>query len=324
MVNQVTDLDPLQTTVMLVAGSAARGHETWVFGVDDLRALPDGCLQAAARRVLTSDAPDLTGRLAQQDPAPVTLDALDLVVLRTNPGRDKRHAQAHQQTLRMLTFLNERGVPVVNDPDGARLCGSKLFLQTLPAELRPRSLVSCDPGALEAFVHESREATVLKPLDGTWGADVYRVAPQHPELASLIHTLLDQGYVIAQEFLPDVTDGDVRLLLLEGRPLLSREGRPAAVRRLPPPGDFRSNIHLGGTPTPVPELTPELQRVADEVGPLLAARGVVLAGVDVVGDRILEVNAYAPGGLGDAQMFQDADFLTPILDAFEARCAVGC
>lgn len=319
LVNRAEALEPDQATTLLAHGFRKRGHRVSVLGVEDLLCLPDGSLAGRVRDV-PGDLPleSIPEALAAATPTVHALDAVDLLVMRTNPGRDAARSWAHAVAFDFAHMLQERGVAVVNDPRGIRYCGTKLFLHSLPETLRPRSLVSCDPGSLIAFVREASTTTVLKPLRGTWGRDVYQVDGDDPNLTPLTEALARQGYVVAQEFLPEVFQGDTRLLLLNGE-VLCVDGWPAAVNRVPPEGEFRCNVHLGGTPTRVPELTPGLLRIADVLGPRLDDLGICLAGVDVVGDRVIEVNVSSPGGLADAARFQGVEFLAPVLDAFEAR-----
>lgn len=321
VVNDASDLAPKQTTTLLIHRAATREHETFVFGVTDL--CVDSGPRAYARRLPPqANVEAVADALATALPGPIDLTSVDLIVLRTNPGRDKARAWAHDAVFDVLLMLKRQGVVVVNDPLGARLCGSKLFLTELPQDVRPQTLVSCNERNLTGFVQSRSGATVLKPARGTWGTDIYRLSSGDSNLAPIARSLSRDGYVIAQEFLPAVHEGDVRLLMLDGEPLI-HQGCLAAVRRVPPDGDFRSNVSLGGTPRVVPSLTPELDRVARAVGPWLVEHGVSFAGLDVVGSHVLELHAWSPGGLPDAISFQGVDFAAAVLEAFERRAEAG-
>ena len=125
---------------------------------------------------------------------------------------------------------------------------------------------------------------------------------------------------MAQGFVPEAVDGDVRVLLVNGAPLMV-DGAFAAVRRRPPKGDFRSNVFRGGAAERVTEI-PGVEAIAAAVAPQLAADGLFFVGLDLIGSKVVEVNVFSPGGLGDAERFSGVDFTTPLLDAFEVAAGL--
>jgi len=314
LVNRTKELHPEQTTALLVARAVDLGHDTWLVEVGDLGRAPDGAVLASARRATVGGPAERT--LAGIGPAePVRLDDFDTVLVRTNPARDPRRAWAHQAALALLRALKARGVRVVNDPEGLVWATSKLHLSTFPESIRPRTLVSRDPDALRTFVAEAPGDVVLKPVSGTRGRDVFRVAHDRREnLAQIVDVLVRDGLAMAQDYVAEARDGDVRLIVLDGE-LLRVGDRHAAVRRVPSTSDFRSNVAVGGHPAPVEHLTPGMRRAVELAGPRLVADGLRLAGLDLVGDRVVEVNVFSPGGLFDAERFLGVDFLGAILAA---------
>ncbi len=325
LVNRPPEIRALQTTALLAKAAARRGHDLHVFGVADLSVTPDGALTA---RTVTSPADaaateeNLVAALQKATPTRTDLGSLDLIFVRSSPGRDTARQGLHDTALTVLRLCADRGVAVINSPDGLTHTATKLFTVELPPDTRPRSLVSSHPAELAAFVHAAPGPVVLKPLVGTQGRDVFRVEPSgDPNLAQIIDVLTRTGYAVAQDYLPEAPAGDVRLIVLGGRPL-EVDGRFAAVRRAPAPGAFRSNVSSGGAAQPaVP--TGEMLDAARRIAAALMRRGVELAGLDFVGDRVVEVNVFSPGGLHDADRFCGVSFADAIWAYLEARAGRG-
>lgn len=313
-VNDALQVKTSQTTSMLMVAAAARGHEVWVCGVDDLGVDGRGRVVGQARPV----SPGADGGDLLQVGTPERLDLLtvDGVAIRTNPGRGGR-AGSHAAALGYAELLQERNVTVLNDPRGLRRTASKLFLAGLPGHLRPRTAIGSDLELLREFVREASGPTVAKPLVGTRGQGVFKLAPDDPNLEAILSTLTDAGPAMVQDYVPEASAGDMRLVVLEGEPLCV-EGEYAAVQRCPAPSDWRSNIHLGGTPRPGSPTEAQLG-AGRELAQLLLAEGIMLAGLDLIGTRAVEVNVFSTGGLRDANAFCGRDFCQPILDAFERR-----
>ncbi len=241
----------------------------------------------------------------------------DVVLVRLNPARDPHRAWAHETALALLRDAERRGIVVLNSPAALTHAGHKLYLHTLPARWMPKTLVTRDPDRIRAFLEE-HDRCVVKPVTGTRGRDVFRL--KRSDLANLnqiVDVLVRDGYAMVQQWAEGAEAGDVRLIVLEGR-LLEVDGRCAAVRRVPGPGDFRSNVHAGGKAVST-EPTEAMRELVADVGPSLAADGVFLAGLDVIGSLVVEVNAWAPGGLFDAELMQERDFVGAVVNALVAR-----
>lgn len=316
IINDWATLSPIQTTALLIRRLAARGHAVAVCPVGALSVGPDGALHAPVR-IQPGDASVEALRatpLVEQRLTPA-----DAVWVRTNPGRFA-HPEVHRAALGMLAVAQAQGVAIVNRPDGLQRAETKLYLHHLPARARPDTLVSSDPAALRRFIDARGAPVVLKPLSGTRGTDVFKVHADAPNLGQIIDVLTRQGPTMAQGFVPEAVDGDVRLLLINGQPMRV-DGAIAAVRRRPPSGDFRSNVFRGGAAERVVDI-PGLDDVIAAVAPQLVADGLFFVGLDLIGCRVVEVNVFSPGGLGDAERFNGVDFTTPLLDAFEAAVGV--
>ena len=159
---------------------------------------------------------------------------------------------------------------------------------------------------------------MLKPLQGSGGASVFLVRPDDiPNINQMIDAVSRDGFVIAQEYLPAAAEGDMRLFMMNGRPLRVK-GRYAAFRRERNDGDMRSNLHAGGTLAPA-TVTSEALRIAEIVRPKLVQDGMFLVGLDVVGDKLMEINVFSPGGLGSAQQFTKINFCRYVIGALERK-----
>lgn len=318
VVNALAEVKADQTTAMLIHGLLARGHQVAVGGVADLDV--DGQDRVGLRAVCGQraglDVEQTLALLRAQAPLRVDLQAQDGVLIRTNPGRDAR-PWAHRTALDLLRLVRDAGRVVLNDPDGLARAGTKLYLSHLPATVRPRTLVSHDRQALEAFIGAATGPVVLKPLAGSRGQDVFKLAPGAENIRQITDFLTRDGYAMAQDYVPEAHQGDTRVILLEGE-ILVAGGQPAAVRRVPPANDFRSNVFQGGHAEPG-ALTPAMTRIAAAIGPRLRADGLFLVGMDLIGERIVELNVFSPGGMAAANGFAGVDFITPIVEAVERR-----
>lgn len=317
LVNERQELTPIMATLLLGQRAAARGWDVVYIGVEDLSW--DEGLRGRGVRLRADEGPEqAVARLRSGEPSTVRLGEGDLLLLRTNPARDPERVGQHRAALHLAVLARDQGVTVLNDPESLDRVGSKLFLLELGEDVRPRQVVTSSLDDLRAFAAAEDGPTVLKPLWGTRGIGVALVPKgDDGRLAHVASELLADGPVVAQGYIPEAPEGDTRVLMLEGAPIRV-DGQVAAVRRVPAAGEFRSNVHLGGKAAQA-VWDERLQRVADVVGPVLADRGIFLAGLDVVGSRVVEVNVFAPGGFLNAAQFNGVDFLQPVLDALEAR-----
>lgn len=253
------------------------------------------------------------GRPDQQ----TALTAAELVLIRTSPGRDLEYAWAHRVTLQATRLVADAGVGVVNDPIGLERASSKLYAACLPADVSPATLVAHSWEAARSWIDELGKPVVIKPLLGSQGRNVFFVeSVDAPNVKQICELLGQTGYLVVQEFLPDAAAGDYRVLLLDGT-ILSVGGREAAVHRVPRRGEFRSNVALGARAEPA-ELTAAQRRTTARVAQVLADDGIRFSGLDLVGERIVEVNVYSTGGLVDAELFYDVDYATPVIEALLA------
>lgn len=306
LINDYDGLGPQQSTAMLANALLAEGESVVVMGVDDLGMDDRGHVVARARKAIaTPDTGAMVEALRRAPSSERRLDALDLVLCRTNPARDER-AGLHAGALQLLQVAAERGVAVRNDPHGLARAASKAYLGLFPAFTRPRTITSGDRQTLREFVQGLDGPAVLKPALGTRGIGVFRTEPDDRNLNQILDLLLARGMVIAQAYVPRADEGDTRVLVVDGR-ILRVDGEPAAIRRVPAADDFRSNIHAGGHAMPG-VVTPAMEEVVSAVGPQLRRDGHALVGLDFIGDVLCEANVYSPGGLFDLERFTGLPF----------------
>ena len=310
------------TTTRLARAAAQMGHDAWYVGVGDMTHTGgDGPLRARAHPVKLEKGDDLASlmkRIKEADPRVVTLDDFDAVFIR-NESIDDLQDRPWASPLAIVfgEILKERGVTVVNDPTGLTRAVSKFYLEEFPQEVRPRSLITRDVEEIEAFVDEVGHV-VIKPLYGAKGRNVFMVeGPKEQNLNQMVEAVLQDGYAIVQEFCEGAEEGDARIFLLEGR-ILEHDGRQAAFRRVPTGNDPRANISAGGRSRPL-EVTPELQGVVDAMGDRLRQDGMFFVGIDVIGSKVVEINAESPGGMQSVERLYDVDVCPAVIEALERR-----
>ena len=319
-VNDVAAEDPKYTTTRLAMTAVERGHDVWYIGAGDFACDPDDALRAQACRAPTGQI-DREAFLKEMEPERLTVDDLDVLWLRNDPADDvpDRH---WAQTVGILFggLAARRGVIVVNDPAGLSLALSKLYLHHFPTEVRPATLITRNPEEVRKFVADHDGRAVIKPLAGSKGHGVFIVCPEDEvNLDQMVEAVLRDGYAIAQEQLPAAADGDVRLFLLDGEPLRA-DGAYAAFRRVPAKGEARANMSTGAT-VEAAEIDDTTLRLCRLVGPRLAEDGMFLVGLDIVGDRLLEINVFSPGGFASVQSLTGVDFNEIVVAALEERVA---
>jgi len=236
------------------------------------------------------------------------LSEMDVVLMRTDPPVDADYLH----DTHILSVAQAEGVLVVNDPRGLRDLNEKLGALLFP-QCCPPTRVSRDAAQLRAFVAEHREA-VLKPLDGMGGRSIFRVRHGDPNLNVILETLTDSGrhLALAQRFLPEISAGDKRILLVDGEPV------PFCLARIPQGDEFRGNLAAGGRGEGRP-LSDRDRWIAAQVGPELKRRGMLFVGLDVIGDWLTEVNVTSPTCVRELDAQYGLNIAGQLFDAIEAR-----
>jgi glutathione synthase len=311
------------TTLHLAFAAYERGHDAAFASVDAfsqgegpdivaevVRPKPGRLKDAGAyaKALAAADAPREDARLVD----------FDVIFLRNNPNAGAPDGDAFNPALDFGRRLKQLGVLVVNDPDGLSRAGSKMYLAGFPVELRPKTLITRSVERVRAFLRELDGPAIIKPLSGFGGRDVFYVARgQAANLPQMISTVRRAGYVIVQEYLPAISKGDKRVLLLGGMPLRIGD-TVAAYKRMRPKDDIRNNMHVGGSRRPT-DFTEAERRICDLLRPRLVADGLYFVGVDLVGDKILEINVFAPGGIANINDLYDVDVGTAVIRDLERK-----
>jgi glutathione synthase len=321
-VNDVaTEIDEYTTTRLARAASLG-GHEVWYVGVGDVElGESDGQLVARAHAAEFDKDDTLATfmeRLKEGDPERIVLDDLDALFLRNDSIEDlQERPWASPLGVVFGQMLKARGVTVVNDPNSLVRATSKLYLEEFPEKIRPRSLVTRDPEAIARFVSQVGHS-VVKPLYGAKGRNVFMIEDDgEANLAQIAEAVLEDGYAIVQEFVDSSEDGDARIFLLEGQ-ILERDGKRAAFRRVPTGNDSRANISVGGHPVPL-EIGDVERGIVAAMSKKLVADGMYFVGIDVIGDKVVEINPESPGGMQSVERLYDIDVCPTVLEAVERR-----
>ncbi len=303
-------MDPIEavdiradSTFRIALEAQARGHELFYYHVPDL--VWDG------GRVMASGWP-LEVRPEQGNHYTLgpretrDLSQMDVVLLRQDPPFD----MSYVTNTHLLEMIHPRTL-VVNDPFWVRNCPEKLLVLDF-LDLTPPTMVARSLPALRAF-KERHGDIILKPLYGNGGAGVFRLGPGDTNLNALheLFTSINREPLIAQKFLPDVEKGDKRVILVDGEPA-------GAINRIPPPGETRSNLHIGGRPEKV-ALDDRDREICARIGPLLRERGLIFAGIDVIGGWLTEINVTSPTGIQELERFDGTNSAALIWEAIERR-----
>ena len=324
VVNDIKTEETGYTTIRLAMAAINLGHEVWLMGAGDFAYDPDESIRARARTVPRSKyksselfLADLQGKKARTER--ITVDDLDVLMLRSDPSNDTGlRAWAQASGIIFGRVAMRHGVIVLNDPNGLSKAMNKMYFQLFPEEVRPKTLITRDRDEIKAFAKEMGGNVVLKPLQGSGGQNVFLVRPDDvPNLNQMIEAVSREGYVIVQEYLPEAAEGDTRLFVMNGQPLRYK-GKYAAFRRVRQGDDMRSNIHAGGKLRQA-DITDAHLKIVEIVRPKLVQDGMFLVGLDIVGDKLMEINVFSPGGLGSAQKFEGVNFTHAVLHSMERK-----
>src|SRR5579863_6465093 len=304
-------MDPIDTinidadsTFALALAAQARGHALYHY-LPQALTLRDGRLYARGRPL------QVFGRHGNHHHfgafEELDLAGFDIVLMRQDPPFDMAYITATH----LLELLPEGGPLVVNDPASVRNAPEKLFVLRFK-ELMPPTLLTLDPGEIRAFWREHGDI-ILKPLFGNGGAGVFHLRPGDENLNSLLemYSGVYREPVMVQRYLPQVRQGDKRIILVEGEPV-------GAVNRVPAAGEARANLHVGGRAEKTP-LTAREREICAAIGPSLRAQGLVFVGIDVIGDYMTEINVTSPTGIQEIARLDGVDLAINIWDAIEAR-----
>ena len=312
--------DPLESfkpvkdsTFAMMREAAARGHTLMACTPQDLRWQRDEPVTGFVRDIT------LTGSLgpdwfhaAQQAPdeRPQPLNGVDAVLMRKDPPFDPEYFYATH----LLSQAEREGTRVFNSPRALREHPEKLAILEFPEHIG-ETLVTRDAADIRRF-HAAHHDIILKPLDGMGGMGIFRVGPDGLNLGSIVETLNQGGAttVMVQKYLPDIVDGDKRILLIGGVPV------PYCLARIPQGSEIRGNLAAGGKGVARP-LSDDDRRIAEALGPVLAARGLLLVGLDVIGSKLTEINVTSPTCFAEITAQTGFPVAQTFVDALEAAVA---
>ncbi|MEE4210050.1 MAG: hypothetical protein V2I43_12370 [Parvularcula sp.] len=312
------------TTIRLARRAIKSGHAVSLVSIVDYVYEADGEVSALAyrpRRDEYKDDADLLGDLQASDnePQKVRVTQEDVVLLRSDPANEVvDRPWAPNSGLLFAQLVANRGVLVLNDPRHLTDASNKTYFQTYPEDVRPVTCIARDTDEIKKFIEKMGGKAVIKPLQGSGGQGVFVIKEDStPNLNVIIEATVRDGYAIVQEYLPAAAEGDLRLLTLNGRPLVI-DGTYACFRRFNSSGDGRSNITAGGS-IEMAQPDADALRLAEICEPRLVQDGMYFAGLDIVADKMMEINVDTPGGINMAEDLTGKDFSGAIIADLERK-----
>jgi len=294
------------TTFVLMLEAQARGHEVWYLELKDMF-VKEAQAFGNATQISLERSEDFY-KLGDTQTLP--LESFDAVWMRKDPPVNNDFLYATY----ILSLIDENKTKVLNNPTGIRESNEKLYSLFFP-EIIPQSIVTKNIGQLEEFLSEAGGQIVVKPLDGYGGEGIFYVREGDRNANVILESITKFGteYVIGQKFIEKVSEGDKRIIILNGEPL-------GAVLRVPKPGgEFRSNFHSGGSPAKS-ELTQRDLEICEAIGPRLRKDGLYLVGLDVIGGYVTEINTTSPTGVQEINNLDGVKLETQIIEFTEELC----
>jgi glutathione synthase len=299
---RTVDMDS-DSTFVLALEAEARGHALYHYLPDQL-SYSNGRVQTLAQALNVRRKKG--DHFTLGEPETIDLADMDVVLLRQDPPFD----MAYITTTHLLERVHPETL-VVNDPAEVRNAPEKLFVARYP-DLMPATLITRDAGQVAAFRTEHKDI-ILKPLYGNGGAGVFHVMPEDENLNAILEQFREfyREPLIAQAYLPDVRQGDKRIILIDGE-------AAGAINRVPEDGEARANMHAGAEPLKA-TLTDREREICDRIGPDLKVRGLIFVGIDVIGGHLTEINVTSPTGLQEINRFDNVCLEAQIWNAIEAK-----
>ena len=282
-----------------------RGYELYYMEMSDLY-LEQGVCRATTQKVKVYDDPQHWYELS--DAEDIKVADLDVVLMRKDPPFDTEFIYATY----MLERAEVEGTLIVNKPQSLRDCNEKLFTAWF-ADLTPKTLVTRNSQRIRDF-HAKEKDVIIKPLDGMGGASIFRMGPNDANVGVIIETLTDHGsqYAMVQEYMPEIKDGDKRILIVNGEPM------PYCLARIPAKGETRGNLAAGGRGEARP-LSATDKQIAEKIAPELKRRGLYFVGLDVIGDKVTEINVTSPTCIREIEAAYPINISGKLMDAIETN-----
>ncbi|MEP0176994.1 MAG: glutathione synthase [Paraglaciecola sp.] len=295
------------TSFAMLLDAQERDYELFYMEMADLY-LQNGQPMARMQRLSVQEDADNWFALEQEQY--LGLAELDVILMRKDPPVDNEFIYATH----MFELAEQSGTLIVNKAQSLRDFNEKLFTSWFP-DLVADTLVTRDSKLIREF-HQTHHDIICKPLDGMGGTSIFRVKEDGNNLGVIIETLTELGsrYAMFQKFLPEIKDGDKRILIVDGQVV------PYALARLPTKGENRGNLAAGGTGRPQPLSESDL-KIAETIAPLLVEKGLIFVGLDVIGDRVTEINVTSPTCVREIEAAYDVNITGMLFDAIEKRVA---
>ncbi|MGD8175852.1 glutathione synthase [Marinimicrobium sp. ARAG 43.8] len=293
------------TTLALLLAAQERGWDLYYMEQSDLY-LENGQPRASTRSLLVMDDENHWFELGPRQERP--LAELNVLLMRKDPPFDNEFTYSTY----ILEAAQDEGCLVVNDPRSLRDCNEKIFATRFP-QCCPPLIVSRDPARLRAF-HRKQGDVIFKPLDGMGGSRIFRCKEDDPNVSVILETLSEFGsqMVMAQRYIPAITEGDKRILVVDG------EAVPYSLARIPADGETRGNLAAGGRGVAKP-LTDRDRWIVEQVAPILKEKGLIFVGLDVIGDYLTEINVTSPTCVREIDRAYDTRIGARLMDAIEQR-----
>lgn len=291
------------SSMAMMLEAQKRGYELYYMEMKDLY-LEQGKCRATSHRVKVFDDSEHWYELTE--PKDIAVSDLDAVLMRKDPPFDTEFIYATY----MLERAEVEGTLIVNKPQSLRDCNEKLFTAWF-SEFTPKTLVTRNSDKIREF-HQAEKDVIIKPLDGMGGASIFRIKEKDVNVGVIIETLTNHGeqYAMVQEFMPEIVDGDKRILIVNGEPM------PYCLARIPAQGETRGNLAAGGRGVARP-LSVSDKAIADAIAPELKKRGLYFVGLDVIGDKVTEINVTSPTCIREIEAAYPINISGKLMDAIE-------
>lgn len=293
------------SSLAMMLEAQQRGYELYYMEMDDLY-LQQGQARAAVKQVTVAD--NETSWYEFGESSDIPLSDLDAILMRKDPPFDTEFIYATY----ILERAEDAGTLIVNKPQSLRDCNEKLFTAWF-ADLTPKTLVTRNAAQLRKFITQEKD-TIIKPLDGMGGASIFRIQENDANIGVIIETLTNHGqhYAMIQEYMPAITEGDKRILIVNGEPM------PYCLARIPAQGETRGNLAAGGRGEARP-LSASDKLIAETIAPELKKRGLYFVGLDVIGDRVTEINVTSPTCIREIEAAYPINISGKLMDAIEEQ-----
>ena len=321
VINEYATEAPAFTTTRLALEAVKMGHESYHIAVEDFVYTQSEQMGAHAKKASGKkfrSPKNFWSALNKTKKELIEAKDLDVLFLRNDPSADIGERPWAQSAGIIFGQLAKRdGVVVLNDPDSLAKATNKMYFQYFPESVRPATIITRSVEDIKAFYNDHNKHIILKPLQGSGGTNVFMIDKNAKNLNQIVDAIGRDGYIVVQEYLAAAKKGDIRLFLVDGKPM-EINGKIAAMHRSQAKGDIRSNVHQGGQVS-MPKITKKTLEIVDAVAPKLVRDGMFFVGLDIVGDKVMEVNVFSPGGLGHSSKLNDVNYFEAVIKAIEMK-----